>query len=326
MQKPVLTYAHSLLLPLTRSCGIHCSYCTFKKNDGALLTFDAVENELQRHAASGICEVKVTSGQSLEALPEIAEQWNKQGYASYTEYVRDICHLILENGLLPSLDIGPMSYAQLEALAPYVSSITLFLENTNYDFAKTIQEGKSIDERMESIADAGLLRIPVTTGLLLGAGENTDDAFATLGAIEELHEKYRHIQSVVFQHVFSDGRFEAARVTSEELQLLIKYCKKIMPDVAVTVPIQSVCPWLDENVAGIDDIGQVYEGTDGIDWSRSFPKLTEIERAVSKKGYELKARFPVFELMYKRMHVSEHLETAIQEWVNKKEYHYYRNA
>lgn len=325
MQKSVLTYSHSLLLPLTRSCGIQCRYCTFKHNDGTLLTFDEIENYLQKNSASGICEVAITSGQALENIPEIAEQWNKQGYASFIEYVRDVCHLILENGLLPSVDIGPMSYAQLETLAPYVSSMTLLLENTNNDFMVNLQEGKSIDERIESISDAGLLHIPVTTGVLLGAGESIDDGFATLGAIEELHEKYRHIQSIIFQCVFSDGRFQASVVTPEELQILIRYCKKIMPDVAVTIPIQSPCPWLEENVTDVDDIGHVYEGTDGIDWAKPFQKLTEIERVISKKGYDLKARFPVFEAMYKRMRVSEHLQTTMNEWINKKEYMSYRN-
>ena len=325
MQKPVLTYSHSLLLPLTRSCGIHCSYCTFKQNGGTLLTFDEIENELQQHAASGICEVVVTAGQSLEKLPEIMEQLTKQGYTSYTEYVRDTCHLIIENGLLPTLDIGPMSYAQLEALAPYMASMTLFLENINNDFVEAIQKGKSIDERMECISDAGLLQIPVTTGVLLGAGESIDDGFATLGAIEELNEKYRHIQSVVFQSVWSDGHFQASGVSAEELQILIKYCKKVMPGVAVSVPIQSSCPWLEENVTGVDDIGHIYEGTDGIDWVHAFPKLTEIERMLVKKGYDVKARFPIFEGMYKRARISENLQTAMNEWINKKEYISYRN-
>ncbi|KAB2881600.1 7,8-didemethyl-8-hydroxy-5-deazariboflavin synthase subunit CofG [bacterium] len=325
MEKPVLTYSHSLLLPLTRSCGVHCNYCTFKRNDGTLLTFDEIETELQKHSVSGICEVTVTAGQALEELPEISEQLNKQGYASYTEYVRDVCHLILENGLLPSLDIGPMTYAQLETLAPYMASMNLFLENINTDFVATIQKDKSIDERMECISDAGLLQIPVTTGILLGAGESIDDGFATLGAIEELHEKHKHIQSVVFQCVFSDGHFQTSDVSAGELQLLIKYCKKMMPNVAVSVPIQSSCPWLDENVNGVDDIGHVYEGTDGIDWGSAFPKLTEIERMIIKKGYGLKARFPIFETMFKRMRLSEHLQATINEWINKKEYMSYRN-
>lgn len=325
MQKTVLTYSHSLLLPLTRSCGIHCSYCTFKNNDGLLMTFDEIENYLDKHAASGICEVVVTSGQSLDKVPDIVEKLNKLGYTAFTEYVRDICHLILENGLLPSLDIGPLSAAQLEMLAPYISSVTLLLENINNDFVVTIQEGKSIDEKLECMSDAGLLNIPITTGVLVGAGESIDDGFATLGAIEEIHEKYRHIQSVVFQPVISDGRFRVSEIANEEMQLLINYCKKIMPEVAVCVPIQPVWPWLDTHISGVDDLGHVFEGTDGIDWSKPFPKLTEIGRMTGKAGYDLKARFPIFEAMYKRVQVSEKMQLTMNQWLDKKEYMAYRN-
>ncbi len=325
MQKTVLTYSHSLLLPLTRACGSHCRYCTFKQEDGRLLTFDEVENHLQKYSASGLCEVVLTSGQSLELLPGLSEQWNKMGYTSFGEYVRDICHLILENGLLPSVDIGPMSAAQLEMLTPYVSSITLLLENINQEFMAPLQENKSIDDKLESISDAGLYGIPVTTGILIGLGESVDDGFATLNAIEELHAKYGHIQSVVFQPVFSDGRCPVSEINSEEVQLLINYSRKIMPDTAVTVPLQSVWSWLETDVKGIDDMGHVFEGSDGIDWDKPFPKLSEIERTAARKGYELKARFPVFESMFRKIHFSEKMRSAIDSWTDKKEYRAYRN-
>lgn len=289
------------------------------------MTFDEMEKYLEAHASSGICEVVVASGQSLDKLPEVTEKLSRLGYTAFTEYVRDICHLILENGLLPSLDIGPLSAAQLEMLAPYISSVTLLLENINNDFVVTIQEGKSIDEKLECMSDAGLLNIPITTGLLVGAGETIDDGFATLGAIEEIHEKYGHIQSVVFQPVISDGRFRVSAIANEEMQLLINYCKKIMPEVAVSIPIQSAWPWLDSHISGVDDLGHVFEGTDGIDRSKPFPKLTEIGRMTGKAGYDLKARFPIFEAMYKRASVSEKMQLTMNQWIDKKEYKSYRN-
>ena len=325
MQKKAFTYSHSLLLPLTRSCGSHCRYCTYKQNDGRLLTFDEIENYLQKHSASGICEVVVTAGQSLEKIPEITDRWNKMGYTAFAEYVRDICHLILEHDLLPSLDIGPLSAAQLEMLAPYTASMTVMLENINRDFMMSLQEDKSIDDKLECISDAGLSRIPITTGLLLGVGESVDDGFATLNAIEELHEKYGHIQSVVFQPAISDGRFVTAEINDDEMQLLINYSKKIMPDVAVSIPLQAAWKWQDTGIAGIDDLGHLFEGTDGLDWEKPFPKLTEVERMAGKKGYELKARFPVFESMFRRVRVSEKMQSVIAQWTDKKEYMAYRN-
>jgi 7,8-didemethyl-8-hydroxy-5-deazariboflavin synthase CofG subunit len=309
-----------MLIPLTRSCGAHCSYCTFKNNDSRLLTFDEIEKLIRQNMATGICEVVISSGQSLERMPEIQAQWTEQGYSSFIHYVCDVCQLVLENNLIPSLDIGPMSYAQLETVAPYAASITLLVENVNSDFAATIQEGKSIDEKIESISDAGLLHIPVTTGLLIGAGETMDDNFATLNAIEELHGRFGHIQSVVFQYVFSEKNLASAESAYDELQLLIRYTRKIMPDVAISIPINSPIQWLEGIHVDIDDIGHVYEGTDGIDWNKAFPKLPEIERAVAKKDYILKPRFAIFENMYKKTELSENMKNVLNEWIAKKEF------
>jgi 7,8-didemethyl-8-hydroxy-5-deazariboflavin synthase CofG subunit len=318
MHRKPLTYSHSLFIPLTRACGASCRYCTFKQNDGKLLTFDEIENLVHRHAATGICEVVIAAGQSLEAIPEIQSQWTEQGYSSFIHYVSDVCQLILENNLIPSLEIGPLSYAHLETVAPFVASITVMLENVNTDFTSTIQEGKNTDEKIETISDAGLLRIPVTTGVLLGVGETLDDGFATLNAIEELHHKYGHIQSVVFQYVYSEKGALVNELVYDELQLLIKYSRQIMPEVAVSIPINSPLAWLDGIAMDIDDIGHVYEGTDGINLKEPFPKLPEIERTVNRKDYFLKPRFSIFESMYKKMALSEQVRYVLNDWISKK--------
>jgi 7,8-didemethyl-8-hydroxy-5-deazariboflavin synthase CofG subunit len=320
MLRTPLTYSHSLLIPLTRSCGEHCRYCTFKNNDERLLTFDEIETLLRQNAATGICEVVIASGQSLDRIPGIKAQWTELGYSSFTHYVSDVCQLVLENNLIPSLDIGPMSYVQLQTVAPYTASITLLLENVNSDFAETVQEGKSIDEKIETISDAGLLRIPVTTGLLLGAGETMDDSFATLNTIEELHGKYGHIQSLVFQYVFSEAPVPMAESAYDELQLLIRYSKTIMPEVAISIPINSPMQWVESLPMPVNDIGHVFEGSDGINWKEAFPKLPEIERTLAKKDYFLKPRFSIFEDMYKKLAVSDHLKNVLNGWVSKKEY------
>ncbi len=320
MHRKPLTYSHSLLIPLTRSCGAQCAYCTFKDTRGKLLTFDEIEKLIRRHRASGICEAVITSGQSLETIPEIVAQWSEQGYSSFFHYVGDVCQFVLENNLIPSLDIGPMSYAQLEAVAPYTACVTLQLENVNSDFAATIQQGKSIDEKIETISDAGSLKIPVTTGLLIGTGESMDDHFATLHAIEELHDKYGHIQSVVFQYVFSERPPFISETFYDELQLLIKYSKTIMPDVAVSIPINSPMQWLEGLSVDVDDIGHVYDGTDGLNRDQPFMKLLEIERMIVKTNYFLKPRFPIFESMYKKTVLPESLNNVLNEWIAKKEF------
>ncbi|WP_455713911.1 hypothetical protein [Methanosarcina mazei] len=43
----------------------------------------------------------------------------------------------------------------------------------------------------------GKLKIPYTTGLLIGIGESRDDRIESLEAIAALHREYGHIQEVI---------------------------------------------------------------------------------------------------------------------------------
>jgi len=321
MAHPALTYSHSLLIPLTRSCGAHCNYCTFKNNDDKLLSFDEIEQLLRTTIDTGICEVVLTSGQSLETLENVAAQWISRGYSSFIDYVRDICQLILENRLLPSVDIGPMSYTELESLAPYVAGVQLNLENINPEFSKSVQQNKSLDAKIETLSDAGLLRIPVTTGILIGAGESPDDLFQTIDAIAELHHKHGHIQSVIFQPLFLESAEPQTGV--DELQRLIKYAKNTLPNVAISLPANAPVAWFDALAAGVDDIGRIFEGYDGLDWKKPFPKLTEVERGLGRKGFFLKPRFPIFAQRFEHRSQDEQIASVFKEWMNKKEFVYY---
>src|SRR5205823_5007091 len=54
--------------------------------------------------------------------------------------------------------------------------------------------------RLATIAAAGELRIPFTTGILVGIGESEDDRMASLEALAQLHQRHGHIQEVILQN------------------------------------------------------------------------------------------------------------------------------
>ena len=54
--------------------------------------------------------------------------------------------------------------------------------------------------RLETLRLAGELRIPFTTGILIGIGETRDERIEALLAIRDLHERYGHIQEVIIQN------------------------------------------------------------------------------------------------------------------------------
>jgi FO synthase subunit 1 len=68
------------------------------------------------------------------------------------------------------------------------------LETTAKIPAHAASKGKEPEIRLGMIEDAGKLKIPFTTGLLLGIGETMADREESLNAIRDLHKRYRHIQ------------------------------------------------------------------------------------------------------------------------------------
>lgn len=319
MMQKTLTYSHTLLVPLTRSCAAGCSYCTFRNDDPHLLTFDEIESLIRKTIDTGLCEVFLTSGQSLDSLDNVRGQWIDRGYPTFFQYVRDICQLVLENQLIPTLDIGPLTMTELEMLAPYLPSYRLLLENINTDFCRTQQPGKNIDEKIEALSDAGLLHLPTTTGLLLGAGEDVDDNIDTLDAIAEMHGRHGHIQNIVLQYVAGT----AQNVRMETVERLIAYSRQVMPDVHVTLPVHAPSLWFDALSQQIDDIGHVFEGQDGIRWNQASEKLAEVQRTMQRRQCLLKPRFPVFPHKFAARTTGETLRSVMQSWLNKKDYSYY---
>ncbi|HNC50205.1 MAG TPA: radical SAM protein [bacterium] len=320
-----LSYVHSVHLALTRRCGAQCNYCTFKQSDSPLMTFDEIEQVIRKQKPTGISTVVLGAGQSLERLANLPALWNDQGYASFIHYVQDVCRIVLEHQLLPVVDIGPLTYAQLEMLRPFVPTIHLALENINTDFRATVQQNKSADDIMETFSDAGILGIPITTGLLFGAGESIDDGLATLNALDEIQKRYHNLQSVTLQYVYDTKRGNATRTDIEYLDMLVKYSRKVMPDVAVIVPIHAQLHWLDEGLLP-DDIGFVFEGFDGINYDAPFPKLTELERQFAKNHITLVPRLPVFPDFIDRIDASESLRSVLADWQSKRMYVTYAKA
>src|SRR5437868_8423919 len=54
--------------------------------------------------------------------------------------------------------------------------------------------------RIEAIAAAGELRIPFTSGILVGIGESEAERVAALEQLADLQRRYGHIQEVILQN------------------------------------------------------------------------------------------------------------------------------
>ncbi len=113
------------------------------------------------------------------------------------------CQRALERGLLPHTNLGVLDREDLARLRDVTASQGLMLESVSERLMETVHAGspsKHPARRLETIAAAGELRIPFTSGILVGIGETEDERMAALAALAELHERHGHIQEVIIQN------------------------------------------------------------------------------------------------------------------------------
>ncbi|HOV51908.1 MAG TPA: 7,8-didemethyl-8-hydroxy-5-deazariboflavin synthase subunit CofG, partial [Methanothrix sp.] len=218
------------------------------------------------------------------------------GVSNLLDYLVELCELALELGLLPHTNAGVLENDALRRLQPYNASMGLMLETVATVPAHDLSPGKHPDVRLDHIARAGRLKIPLTTGILVGIGERWADRERSLMAIADLHRAYGHIQEVIIQPLDpkpGTALADSQAPSMQELCSVVRMARRILPsDVAVQVPPNLVHP-LPPVEAGANDLGGLSPVTlDRINPGRPWPSL-EVLRACLK-GYALVERLPVY--------------------------------
>src|SRR5436190_7780285 len=206
-----VTYSKKVFIPLTNLCRDYCGYCTFRKDPNQAgaqtMTPDEVIAVAEAGARLGCKEALFSLGDRPEAIfPEMRETLAHLGHRTTLSYLAEMCERVLnETGLLPHANPGLMGRRDLETLRQFNPSMGLMLESTS---ERLILPGMAHDNapdkppslRLKTIEEAGRLKIPFTTGILIGIGETLDERVDALFAIRELHERYGHIQEVIVQN------------------------------------------------------------------------------------------------------------------------------
>ena len=184
-----VTFSRNLTLSLSRTCRCYCKYCSFATHKAHLYAPDEVERILdqavKRHRVK---ELLVLTGEQPEHNPEVAARLAEYGHSDFTDYVVWVCERALERGLLPHTNLGVLSRADLARLREVTASQGLMLESINPDLV--VHQGsptKHPARRLEAIAAAGALKIPFTSGILVGIGESEDERAQALEAIARVH-------------------------------------------------------------------------------------------------------------------------------------------
>src|SRR5215217_5440178 len=179
-----VTFSRNVTLSLSRSCVSHCKYCAFATHRQHLHEPEEVERLVDRAARRGVKELLVLTGDEPGHLPGVRDRLAALGFADFVAYVVWSCERALERGLLPHTNLGVLDRADLARLRAVTASQGLMLESTNPDLvAHQGSPTKHPAVRLECIRTAGELRIPFTSGILVGIGESLDERVAALEAL-----------------------------------------------------------------------------------------------------------------------------------------------
>jgi FO synthase len=307
----VITYSPKVFLPLTNLCRDYCGYCTFRRDAGQAgahtMTPDEVMKIVRAGERMGCTEALFSLGDKPELLfPEMRETLRHFGYRSTLHYLEAMCEKVLrESSLLPHPNPGLMSSEWLERLARVAPSVGLMLETTSQRLlAKGAAHDNAPDKhpakRLRVIEDAGRLKIPFTTGILIGIGETLEERVDTLIAIRDLHEKYGHIQEVIVQN-FRAKRDTPMAVWPEpdhtDMLRTLAVARLLMPTMNIQAPPNLSDPNYAELLdGGINDWGGISPLTpDFINPEKPWPHLGQLRECTQAKGFDLRQRLPVYE-------------------------------
>jgi len=307
-----VTFSPKVFIPLTRLCRDFCGYCTFRQDPvsagtGLYMTPEEVLEVALAGQELGCTEALFTLGERPEQRYPEAKEWLEQrGYRTTLEYLADMCRLVVEEtSLLPHANPGTMSRQEMAALRPYNPSMGLMLESTSDRLYQPggpheLAPSKRPRVRLRTMEIAGELKVPFTTGLLIGIGETRRERIDSLLAIRRLHEAHGHIQEVIIQNFRAKPDTPMAGApdaTSDELLWTVAVARLLLgPEINVQVPPNlSASDYQVYLEAGINDWGGISPLTiDFVNPEAPWPGLAKLRDRTQSLGFELRPRLPVY--------------------------------
>jgi FO synthase len=210
-----VTFSRNFTLSLSRTCQCYCKYCAFATHQAHIHAPDEVERQLDEALKRNTKELLVLTGERPEVHPLVAKQLSEWGHEDFTSYVVWACERALERGVLPHTNLGVLSKEDLARLREVTASQGLMLESTSERLMDTVHAGsptKHPAQRLATIEAAGQLKIPFTSGILLGIGETDQERIESLEALARLHERYGHLQEIILQNFVPHPRYYGAEV------------------------------------------------------------------------------------------------------------------
>lgn len=306
----VLTYSPKVFLPITNLCRNRCDYCSFRRSPGDAgewtMSPDEVRAWLSRAREQGCIEALFCLGDTPETgfrdYRALLRSW---GHETTVEYLRWAAEEALGAGLLPHTNAGILSRDEMIFLRPVNVSLGLMLENVSERLCETgMPHHRAPDKRpakrIRMTREAGELRIPFTSGLLIGIGETVTERVDTILTIRRLHREYGHIGEVIVQNFRAHPETPmglAGEPSSDELAATVALARLLLDDeVSVQAP-PNLSPASTAALigAGINDFGGISPvSPDYINPRHPWPYLERLREACEGEGFRLEPRLPLY--------------------------------
>ena len=307
----LITYSRKVFIPLTHLCRDVCHYCTFAKTpkriEQAYMPVDKVLELCRQGAAMGCQEALFTLGEKPELRYSAARKaLDEMGFATTLDYVREVARRVLqETGMLPHINAGCMSAAEIAMLRPVSASMGIMLESAS---SRLCEKGmphygspdKDPKVRLETLELAGQANVPFTSGILIGIGETRLERIESLLAIRAIHARYGHIQEIIVQNFRAKPDTKMAQAPEPDLNELLWTIAVARLIFGAQMNIQAP-PNLSPGVlpqliaAGIDDWGGVSPLTpDHVNPEAPWPHLDLLARETAAAGKFLEQRLTIY--------------------------------
>lgn len=311
MDRRTVTYSRKVFLPLTHLCRDVCHYCTFAQPASAVARpFMSVEDVLavaRQGEAAGCKEALLTLGERPELRWRAArDALDQLGFASTIDYVAHVAErLLAETALLPHVNAGTLTAAEMRRLRPVAPSMGMMLENISPRLGERGgphfgSPDKDPELRLETLRVAGEQKVPFTTGLLIGIGETHAERLQSLEAMKTLHDRYGHLQEIILQSFRAKPGTRMAKAPEPDLDELlwtVRAAREMFGD-ATTIQVppnlnpEGLSRLLD---AGVGDWGGISPVTpDYVNPEAPWPQVAMLARRTAEAGLSLHERLTIY--------------------------------
>ncbi len=307
----VITYSPKVFIPLTHLCRDVCHYCTFanppRPGEALYMSREEILKVAREGAEAGCHEALFTLGDKPELRYRSAREALKAlGHETTVSYLAEMAQLVFEEtGLLPHVNPGVLTRNELAMLRSVSVSQGMMLESGSERLCeKGMPHYGSPDKhpyvRLGSLAAAGAVKVPMTSGILIGIGETRRERIESMLSLRELDETYGHLQELIIQNFRRkpDTKMRNAPEPSlDELLWTIAVARIVFGAKAnIQAPPNLSPEALPEIIrAGINDWGGISPVTpDHVNPEAPWPHLAVISRATESEGKTLVPRLPIY--------------------------------